>query len=104
MKVVPAMGPTLGPIVFFGLVIAGCGSSESSVADGASPDASVDAAWPWLGKEEAGAGDVAVEVDAAAPVDVVDAGVDHVQPAAYDRPSYTHLAETGYFSAPGSLT
>jgi hypothetical protein len=97
------MGPALGPIVISGVLFAACGSSSST------PDAAVDALWPWLGRDEAGAD--APEADAAvdAPADVapdvaVDLAVDHVQPTAYPRPSYTHLAETGIFSDPATNT
>jgi hypothetical protein len=96
-----AMGPSLwGPIVVSG-VLFGCGSSDPAgpsdapVAPVVTGDAGAEAPWPWAGHEDAGPPDAALDVPPP---------VDHVQPAAYDRPSYTHLAQTGYFSAPGALT
>jgi hypothetical protein len=108
------MGPLLGPIVISTLPFFACGSSTGVAPDAAIAavvDASVDASsWPWLGHEEAGA-EVLPAADAAAAQAIdaaadraVDLGVDHVQPMAYPRPSYTHLAETGIFSDPATRT
>jgi hypothetical protein len=87
------MGPFLGPIVISASLSA-CGSSApaASSPDAAIPDAAADAteadaAWPWAGHDDA------VELSP-------DLGVDHVVPTSYSRPSYTHLAETGFFSDP----
>ena len=93
------MGPTVGPIVISALLSA-CGSSADPadgsvvpvVVDAATdlePDAAVlpdgaDGPWPWAGKEEVGP------------------RPDRAMPAAYARPSYTHLAETGLYSDPAS--
>src|SRR3954464_12090016 len=91
------MGPLLGPIVISGLISA-CGSSAApppppdtavplEVADAAAPDAP----WPWAGQEDALG-------------QAHDLGVDHVVPQAYARPSYTHLADTGFFADPAQGT
>jgi len=86
------MGPPWGPIVISGLLSA-CGSSASPPPDAAVPIQVADAGedvWPWAGKEEVH--------------EAADAAVDHVVPTAYDRPSYTHLAETGLYSDAASGT
>jgi hypothetical protein len=93
---VESVGPVfvLGPIVISGL-LSGCGSASPPAAlpDAAAPIQVADAGedvWPWAGKEEAG--------------QQHDAAVDHVVPTAYDRPSYTHLSETGLYTSDGALS
>src|SRR5690348_5031962 len=92
------MGPFWGPIVISGALSA-CGSSATPPAppadaavpieaDAAAPDAAAALdTWPWAGLEDA---------HSLAP----DA-IEHVTPTPYSRPSYTHLAETGFFDPDG---